>query len=409
MKIGFLFPGQGAQSVGMGSELYQKYEDVKKIYDKVQEITKIDIKKISFEGPEELLNQTNNTQVAILTESLAILEVLKKNNIKAEMSAGLSLGEYTALIEDEILSLEDGVKLVQKRGQIMQDLTPKGNWKMAAILGLDEKQVENVCKQVENGFVVPANFNTIGQIVISGEEKAVVEAGEIAKAEGAKKVSMLNTQGPFHTEKLVECSNALKEELIKTKMNKKNSKVVRNIDGKTYEETDDIVEKIGVEKSKKVMQEADITVLVLNNNESLTEEEKTLINIVDKQEGLIFINKIDLQKKIEELNVTTKVIKGSSIKNQGIEELKNNILEKFQIKDLSNKDLTYLSNTRQISLAKKALQSIDNVIQENKANVPVDMLAIDIKMAWEDLGKIIGEYYESELVDNIFERFCLGK
>lgn len=157
------------------------------------------------------------------------------------------------------------------------------------------------------------------------------------------------------------------------------------------------------------MQEADITVLVLNNNESLTEEEKTLINIVDKQEGLIFINKIDLQKKIEELNVTTKVIKGSSIKNQGIEELKNNILEKFQIKDLSNKDLTYLSNTRQISLAKKALQSIDNVIQENKANVPVDMLAIDIKMAWEDLGKIIGEYYESELVDNIFERFCLGK
>lgn len=242
MKIGFLFPGQGAQSVGMGSDLYQKYEDIKKIYDKVQEITKIDIKKISFEGPEELLNQTNNTQVAILTESLAILEVLKKNNIKAEMSAGLSLGEYTALIEDEILSLEDGVKLVQKRGQIMQDLTPKGNWKMAAILGLDEKQVENICKQVENGFVVPANFNTIGQIVISGEEQAVVEAGEIAKAEGAKKVSMLNTQGPFHTEKLVECSNALKEELIKTKMNKKNSKVVRNIDGKTYGETDDIVE-----------------------------------------------------------------------------------------------------------------------------------------------------------------------
>lgn len=228
--------------MGMGADLYQKYDEVKEIYNKVQEITKIDIKKISFEGPEETLNQTNNTQVAILTESLAILEVLKKNGIKAEMSSGLSLGEYTALIEDELLSFEEGVKLVQKRGQIMQDLTPKGNWKMAAILGLDEKQVENICKRIENGFVVPANFNTIGQIVISGEEEAVLEAGEIAKTEGAKKVSMLNTVGPFHTEKLIECSNALKEELTKTAINKKKSKVVRNIDGKVYEETDDVVE-----------------------------------------------------------------------------------------------------------------------------------------------------------------------
>jgi len=157
------------------------------------------------------------------------------------------------------------------------------------------------------------------------------------------------------------------------------------------------------------MQEADITVLVLNNNEPLTEEEKTLIHMTDKQEGLIFINKTDLEKKIEELNVTTKVIKGSSLKNEGIEELKDSILEKFQMKDLSNKDLTYLSNTRQISLAKKALQSIDHIIKENESNIPVDMLAIDLKMAWEDLGKIIGEYYETELVDNIFERFCLGK
>ncbi len=242
MKIGFLFPGQGAQSVGMGADLYQKYDEVKKVYDKVQEITKVNIKEISFEGSEELLSQTKNTQIAILTESLAILEVLKKNGIKAEMSAGLSLGEYTALIEDEILSFEEGVKLVQKRGQIMQDLTPKGNWKMAAILGLDEKQVKDICEKVESGFVVPANFNTIGQIVISGEEEAVNKAGELAKEEGAKKVSILNTAGPFHTEKLQECSKALKEELIKTPIKKKKSKVVKNIDGRIYEETDDIVE-----------------------------------------------------------------------------------------------------------------------------------------------------------------------
>ena len=240
MKIAYLFPGQGTQTIGMGKDLYEKYDEVKNIYNKVKEITGIDIAKISFEGPEEELNKTQNTQLAVLTESLAILEVLKKNGVKAEMSAGLSLGEYTALIEDGVFSLEDGIKLVQKRGEIMQNYTPNGNWKMAAILGLDEKSVEDVCEKVENGFVVPANYNTIGQIVISGEEQAVIEAGELAKQAGAKKVAILNTAGPFHTSKLVDCSAKLKEELDKIQINLKDSKVVKNIDGTRYSENDDV-------------------------------------------------------------------------------------------------------------------------------------------------------------------------
>lgn len=242
MKIGFLFPGQGSQTLGMGKDLYDQYEEVKKVYDRVSEITGVDIKKISFEGPEEVLNETKNTQLAILTESLAILEVLKKNNIVSDMSAGLSLGEYTALIEDNIFDFEDGIKLVQKRGEIMQNYIPQGNWKMAAILGLDENSVIEACKEVKEGFVVPANFNTIGQIVISGDEKAVIKAGEIAKEKGAKKVSVLNTTGPFHTAKLDKCSEKLKEELQKTNINKKDSKVVKNIDGKQYTASDDVVE-----------------------------------------------------------------------------------------------------------------------------------------------------------------------
>ena len=148
MKLRFLFPGQGAQSIGMGKDLYEKYDEVKQIYENVKKITGIDIAKISFEGPEEELNKTQNTQLAILTLSLAILEILRENNIIADNSAGLSLGEYTALIEDCILNFETGVKLVQKRGEIMQNLTPEGNWKMAAILGLEENIVENVCKKV---------------------------------------------------------------------------------------------------------------------------------------------------------------------------------------------------------------------------------------------------------------------
>jgi len=226
----------------MGKDLYEKYDEVKNIYNKVKEITGIDIAKISFEGPEEDLNKTQNTQLAVLTESLAILEVLKKNGVKAEMSAGLSLGEYTALIEDGVFSLEDGVKLVEKRGEIMQNYTPDGNWKMAAILGLDETTVEAVCEKVDTGFVVPANYNTIGQIVISGEEDAVIKAGEYAKEAGAKKVAILNTAGPFHTSKLTECSKKLKEELDKTTINAKDSKVVKNIDGKQYTANDNVAE-----------------------------------------------------------------------------------------------------------------------------------------------------------------------
>ncbi len=309
MKIGFLFPGQGAQVIGMGKDLYEKYEEVRKIYDKVQEITGIDIKKISFEGPDELLNETQYTQIAILTESLAILEILKKNRINAEMSTGLSLGEYTALIEDGVISFDDGVKLVEKRGKIMQNLTPNGNWKMAAIMGLDEEQVEDICKKVKSGFVVPANYNTIGQIVISGEEKAILKAEELAKEAGAKKVSILKTSGPFHTSKLEKCSEALKEELQQININKQNSKVVKNIDGEMYKATDNIVDIL----SKHIMNPVRFTkcLQTMYNNGINTFIEigpgKTLSSFVKRMkfEGPVKIMNIsncnELEKVIEEL------------------------------------------------------------------------------------------------------------
>lgn len=309
MKIGFLFPGQGAQVIGMGKDLYEKYEEVRKIYDKVQKITGIDIKKISFEGPDELLNETQYTQIAILTESLAILEILKKNRINAEMSTGLSLGEYTALIEDGVISFDDGVKLVEKRGKIMQNLTPNGNWKMAAIMGLDEEQVEDICKKVKSGFVVPANYNTIGQIVISGEEKAILKAEELAKEAGAKKVSILKTSGPFHTSKLEKCSEVLKEELQQININKQNSKVVKNIDGEMYKATDNIVDIL----SKHIMNPVRFTkcLQTMYNNGINTFIEigpgKTLSGFVKRMkfEGPVKIMNIsncnELEKVIEEL------------------------------------------------------------------------------------------------------------
>ena len=242
MKVAFLFPGQGTQFVGMGKDIYDKYETARNVYKKVQEITNIDIAKISFEGPEDVLNETKNTQLAILTNSLSILEILKEKNIEAEVSAGLSLGEYTALIYSNYLSFEDGIKIVQKRGEYMQNLLPKGNWQMAAVLGLKNEEVEEICKKVKSGFVVPANYNFEGQVVISGEKDAVVEAGELAKEKGARGVILLKTAGPFHTEKLKEASNALRKELGNVTIRLGSKKVYKNIDGEPYNENDDIKE-----------------------------------------------------------------------------------------------------------------------------------------------------------------------
>ena len=240
MKIGFLFPGQGAQSIGMAKDLYENYQEVRDIYENVHKITGVDIKKITFDGTEQELSKTQNTQIAVLTMSLAILKLLEKKGINAEISAGLSLGEYTALIYSKCISFEDGVELVKKRGEYMQNLLPEGDWAMAAILGLEDEKVEEVCKKVVDGFVVPVNYNTQGQVVISGEKTAVEQAEIIAKEMGAKKVRILKTSGPFHTKKLIEASNALRKDLEKININKFKTKVVKNINGDIYKDEENI-------------------------------------------------------------------------------------------------------------------------------------------------------------------------
>ena len=172
--------------------------------------------------------------------SLAILKLLEKENIKAEMSSGLSLGEYSALIYSKGITFEEGVKLVKNRGEYMQNLAPSGEWLMAAILGMTEEDVYKVCSKVTNGFAVPVNFNCPGQIVISGDKEGINQVESIAKELGAKKVRILNTSGPFHTEKLIEASNALRKDLEDLKINEFETKVVKNLDGTLYTLSDDI-------------------------------------------------------------------------------------------------------------------------------------------------------------------------
>ncbi len=245
MKRAFLFPGQGAQIVGMGKDIYERYDEAKKIYDEASKISGMDVKKLCFEGPEEELNQTENTQIAILTTSLAILEVLKAKGIKADIATGLSLGEYGALIYAGIISFEDGIKLIQKRGYYMGNMIPDEKFSMAAVIGLDSKKIEEVCKQIaqEDKFIVVANYNCSVQTVISGEENAIDEAMKVLKEAGAKRVIKLNTSGPFHTIKLEKAKQAYEKELENIKFNMNNSvKVIKNIDGTYYNENDNIKE-----------------------------------------------------------------------------------------------------------------------------------------------------------------------
>ncbi len=260
MKIAFMFPGQGAQTIGMGKDLYEKYEEVRQVLKKASEITKIDIATLCFNGirreyveGQQLLNEdekgedldkTENTQVAIATMSLAIVEILKKENISADITVGLSLGEYSALIYSGYLGFEDGMKLLEKRGYLMGNRIPKGEYSMAAIIGLESSKIEEICKelQAQNVFVVPANYNYSGQTVISGDKEAVDVAVERIKAVGAKRAIPLATSRPFHTSKLNEAKKEYEKELEKINFSKGNVEVIKNIDGTIYSENDNIRE-----------------------------------------------------------------------------------------------------------------------------------------------------------------------
>lgn len=229
-KTAFLFSGQGAQYVGMGREFFEKYSVCREIYQTSRKALGLEMEKLCFEGSSQDLNKTENTQPAILTTSIAALKVLEEYGIKPDIAAGLSLGEYSALVCAGALDFREAVQLVRKRGQYMQEAVPVGLGKMSAVIGLEDEIVEKICfKASHMGIVEPANYNYPGQVVIGGEVKAVDLAGEIAREEGARRVIPLPVSAPFHTSMLRPASDRLALELNNIKIGDMQIPVISNV------------------------------------------------------------------------------------------------------------------------------------------------------------------------------------
>ena len=215
VKIAFIYPGQGAQKPGMGKDFYENSELAKAVYDKASELLQIDMKALCFEENEKL-DLTEYTQAALVTTCLAMTKVVEERGLKPDVTAGLSLGEYCAISVAGGMKEEDAIYLVRKRGILMQNTVPAGEGAMAAILGMDASVIEEGIKDLEG--VTVANYNCPGQIVITGETKAVEKAAEILKEAGAKRAVLLNVSGPFHSPMLKQAGEELAKEMEKVEM-----------------------------------------------------------------------------------------------------------------------------------------------------------------------------------------------
>lgn len=213
-KIGFIFPGQASQYVGMGSDLYANSDIARKLYDTAGGILGFDVKKVSFEGPEEELKQTRVTQPAIFVHSVIVSRLLSGKMNRPDCVAGHSLGEYSALVAANALDFEDALKIVKRRGELMQTAGERNPGTMAAIVGLSADKVAEICRRAEKeGVVQPANYNSPQQIAVSGSVAGVEMAMELAKEEGAKRVIPLVVSGAFHSPLMEEAQTGLKNEL----------------------------------------------------------------------------------------------------------------------------------------------------------------------------------------------------
>jgi len=247
MKTAFLFPGQGAQAVGMGADIAGAFEEAALVYEKANEILGYDLRSLCFEGPAEKLNTTTISQPAIFATSAAVLEVFRASDytkqIQPDITAGLSLGEYTALYAAGVMSFEEGLKLVAKRGQAMQAAADAQSGSMVSIIGLEEDKVRQLCEAAAQGELLePVNFNCPGQIVVSGTKTACSRAAELAAEYGAIKAVPLEVAGAFHTDMMSTAAEILEQALRQCDISEPSQvKTIANIDGQYYQTAENVI------------------------------------------------------------------------------------------------------------------------------------------------------------------------
>lgn len=238
MKTAFLFSGQGAQKLGMAKDLYDEFDIVRETFDQASQVLGYNLREL-IDNDETKLNETQYTQPAILTTSVAILRLLSEQGIKPDLVAGLSLGEYSALVASGAVDFAEAVALVAKRGQYMTEAAPTGSGKMVAVMNTEAALIEEICEQAaERGIVSPANYNTPAQIVIGGQAEAVDYAVELLKEADVKRLIELKVSGPFHTAILKPASEKLAKELEQVNFNSFKLELISNTTAKVMKDSE---------------------------------------------------------------------------------------------------------------------------------------------------------------------------
>lgn len=308
-KIACIFPGQGAQYTGMGKEIAENYSVAMRIFDLASDRLGIDMKKLCFEGDDEELKKTENTQPSILTTSIALLEVLKLNGIEPQVTAGLSLGEYSALVASKAISFVDAVALVKKRGKYMQEAVPAGEGTMAAIMGMERESVMECLKMASGyGIVEAANFNCPGQIVIAGHTKAVEHACTIMKEKGAKRAIMLPVSAPFHSSLLKPAGERLARELEKVDISDTKLPVVSNVKAQVIMNKYEIKKCLIEQVSNSVLWEDSINHMMEMGVDTFIEvgPGKTLSGFVKKIDKSLYVYNVEDMESLEKTIVSIK-------------------------------------------------------------------------------------------------------
>ena len=267
-KIAFIFPGQGAQTCGMGQDFYEQTETGKRIFDKATELMGFSMPQLCFEENDRL-DITEYTQAAMVTASIAMMRVLEENGIKPDVAAGLSLGEYCALAAAGVMSDEDAIRTVRQRGILMQEAVPVGEGAMAAILALDASAIEEVTGAMEGVWI--ANYNCPGQIVISGEKAAVEDACEKLKAAGAKRAVMLNVSGPFHSGMLADAGEKLGEVLSQVELHEPQIPYVANVTAQYVKNAAEVKELLTRQVSSSVRWQQSVEAMIADGVDTFIE------------------------------------------------------------------------------------------------------------------------------------------